>query len=189
MLGHNARGISGDDGEQVTSNLGGPPFLKEDTVKRGDADWRRVTLTVKSVSHKVIREFTRAYRVYVRNSTRSLGIMLAIMSMLLNWLLSVYTYHLHKKSYLQCRDSNDISQRGNDPIHIHVAVHFLQGILEQRSIYFRTRTILWTNRLTTLKEATFGRSGRNEGTTQGTDDMSNVVRVRVLDRISFNKHI
>jgi hypothetical protein len=84
MLGHNARGISGDDGEQVTSNLVSIPFLKEDTVERGDADWRRVTLTAESVSHEVICEFTRAHRVYVRNSTRSLGIMLAIMIMLLN---------------------------------------------------------------------------------------------------------
>jgi hypothetical protein len=97
--------------------------------------------------------------------------------------------HLHRTPYLQCRNSNDISQRWNDSIHIHVTVHFLQGILEQRSIYFRTRTILWTNRLATLKEATLGRSGRNEGTTQGTDDMSNVVRVRILDRTSFNKRI
>ena len=115
--------------------------------------------------------------------------MLAIMIMLLNWTSSVYLHHPHKKPYLQCSNSNDISQRGNDPIHIHVTVHFLQSILKQGSIYFRTRTILWTNCLATLKEAALGRSGRNEGTTQGTDDMSNVVRVRILDRIWFNKRI
>jgi len=115
--------------------------------------------------------------VYVRYNIRSLGIMLAIMSMLLNWSSSVYLHHLHNKPYLQCSNSNNISQRGNDPIHIHVTVHLLQGILEQGSIYFRTRTVLWTNRLTTLKEATLGRSRRNEGTAQGTNDMSNVVGV------------
>src|SRR5260370_708968 len=89
--------------------------------------------------------------------------------------------------YLQRRNSNDISQRRNNPIHIHVAVHFFQGILKQGAIYFRTRTILWTNRLATLKEAALGRGGRNEGTTQGADDMSNVLRVRILDQVSFTK--
>ena len=54
MLGHNAGGISGDDREQVTSNIRCPPFLKEDAVERGNADWRGITLTAKSVSDQEI---------------------------------------------------------------------------------------------------------------------------------------
>jgi hypothetical protein len=114
------------------------------------------------------------------------GMQFAIMSIILNCTCRVSGGGLDKVSltYLEGRDGDGVSPRRNHSIHVSVTIDLCDREIQDLFVFRDSGIIedLWN--MVSLQLSSFGWSGRDQRAAEGSDQMSDIVRVRELNRLA-----